>query len=64
MEEIEKIADQLQTESETFRTLAASAEPSGEVRLPPSTVDGLAQRFAQMSESLRKIAATGNEKDT
>jgi hypothetical protein len=57
MQEIEKIADQLQQESETFKTLAAGAEPSGEVRLPPSTVEGLAKRFAQMSESLRQIAA-------
>jgi hypothetical protein len=56
MEEIEKIADQLEQESETFKALAAGAEPSGEVRLPPSTVEGLAKRFAQMSESLRKIA--------
>ena len=56
MEEIEKIADQLEQESDTFKTLAAGAEPSGEVRLPPSTVEGLAKRFAQMSESLRKIA--------
>ena len=56
MEEIEKIADQLKQEAETFKTLIASAETSGEVRLPPSTVEGLAKRFAQMSESLRKIA--------
>jgi hypothetical protein len=58
MEELQKIADQLQQESETFKTLAASSEGSGEVRLPPSTVEGLAKRFAQMSESLRKIAKT------
>jgi hypothetical protein len=58
MEEIQKIADQLQQESETFKTLASSAEASGEVRLPPSTVEGLAKRFAQMSESLRKISKT------
>jgi hypothetical protein len=58
MEEIQKIADQLQQESETFQMLAASAEASGEVRLPPSTVEGLAKRFAQMSESLRRIAKT------
>jgi hypothetical protein len=56
MDEIQKIADQLQQESETFKTLAASAEGAGDVRLPPSTVEGLAKRFAQMSESLRKIA--------
>jgi hypothetical protein len=56
MEEIQKIADQLQQESETFKTLAAGAKAAGEVRLPPSTVEGLAKRFAQMSESLRKIA--------
>jgi hypothetical protein len=56
-EEIQRIADQLQQEAETFKTLAASAEASGEVRLPPSTVDGLARRFAQMSESLKKIAS-------
>jgi hypothetical protein len=63
MEEIEKIADQLQAESETFTTLAASAAPSGEVRLPPSTVEGLAKRFAQMGESLRKIAAEAKPKE-
>ena len=56
MEEIEKIADQLQQESETFKTLAAGAATSGEVRLPPSTVEGLAKRFAQMSQSLRALA--------
>jgi hypothetical protein len=61
MEEIEKIADQLRQESETFKTLAAGAEASGEVRLPPSTVKGLALRFAQMSESLRKIAGRPEE---
>jgi hypothetical protein len=44
------IADQLQQESETVTTLAASAKASVEVRLPPSTVEGLAKRFAQMSE--------------
>ena len=56
MEDIGKIAEQLEQESETFKTLAAGAELSGEVRLPPSTVEGLARRFAHMSESLRKIA--------
>jgi uncharacterized protein YukE len=56
MEEITKIVDQLRQESETFKNLAAGAQPSGEVRLPPSTVEGLAERFAQLSESLRKIA--------
>ena len=57
MEEITKIADQLGQEAETFKGLAASAQTSGEARLPPSTVEGLAKRFAQMSESLKKIAA-------
>ena len=61
MEEIEKIAEQLEKESETFKTLAAGAEPSGEVRLPPSTVEGLAMRFAQMSESLREIARASGQ---
>jgi hypothetical protein len=56
MKEIERIADQLEQESQTFEMLAANAEPSGEVRLPPSTVKGLAKRFAQMSDSLRAIA--------
>jgi hypothetical protein len=56
MDELEKIADQLREESETFKNLAANAEATGEVRLPPSTVNGLAMRFAQISESLRKIA--------
>ena len=55
MEEIEKIAHQLEQESETFRNLAAGAT-AGEVRLPPSTVEGLAQPFAQMGGSLRQIA--------
>jgi uncharacterized protein YukE len=56
MEGIDKIANQLEKEAETFRNLAAGAAASNEVRLPPSTVEGLAKRFAQMSESLRKIA--------
>jgi hypothetical protein len=56
MEGIDKIADQLEQEAQTFRNLAASADATNEVRLPPSTVEGLAKRFAQMSESLRKIA--------
>jgi hypothetical protein len=57
MEEIGKIADQLEQEAETFKNLAAGAETTGgEVRLPASTVEGLAQRFAQLGESLRKIA--------
>jgi hypothetical protein len=56
MEEILKIADQLKQESETFKNLAAGAQATNEVRLPASTVEGLAQRFAQLSESLRKIA--------
>jgi hypothetical protein len=56
MEEITKIVDQLKQESETFKNLAAGAQTTGEVRLPPSTVEGLAERFAQLSESLRKIA--------
>ena len=56
MDEIEKIADQLEQESETFKNLAAGADAMGEVRLPPSTVEGLAERFTQLSESLRRIA--------
>lgn len=56
MEEIEKIADQLQQESETFKGLAAGAETTGEVRLHPTAVEGLAKRFAQMSDSLREAA--------
>jgi hypothetical protein len=52
MKEIERITDQLEQESQTFETLAANAEPSGEVRLAPSTVKGLAEvcadeRFAE-----------------
>jgi hypothetical protein len=62
MEEIEKIADQLEQESETFRNLAAGAT-AGEVRLPPSTVEGLAMRFAQMSESLRKMAIESRQNE-
>jgi hypothetical protein len=56
MEEIGKIADQLEQEAETFKSLASGALTTGEVRLPPSTVEGLAKRFTQLSESLRKIA--------
>lgn len=63
MEEIEKIAGQLLEQSETFKTLAASAEPSREVRLPPSTVDGLTKRFAQMSASPRKIGKASKPND-
>ena len=58
MEEIGKIAEQLQQESETFKNLAAGAQ-SGEVRLPSTTVDGLAKRFAQLSDSLKRIVAEG-----
>jgi hypothetical protein len=63
MEEITKIADQLEKEAETFRKLAASADSTNEVRLPSSTVEGLAKRFAQLSDSLRKIAEKTKTKD-
>jgi hypothetical protein len=57
VEEIKKIADQLEQESDTSRNLAHGVDdPTDEVRLACSTVEGLAKRFAQMTESLRKIA--------
>ena len=57
MEEILKSADQLEQESGTCKGLAEGAKATNEVRLPASTVEGLAKRFAQLSQSLRKIAA-------
>ncbi|HEX4488367.1 MAG TPA: hypothetical protein VH088_18965 [Terriglobales bacterium] len=59
MEDLAKIAEQLGEESETFKNLAAGAKATNnEVRLPASTVEGLARRFAQLAESLRTISKT------
>ena len=54
MEDLANIADQLEQESETFKNLAAGAVATNEVHLPASTVEGLAKRFAQLAQSLRK----------
>jgi hypothetical protein len=62
MEELQKIAEQLEQESETFKNLAAGAEATQEVRLHATAVEGLAKRFAQMSESLKKIASEPGRK--
>jgi hypothetical protein len=51
MDEIRKIVDQLEQESETFKSLAAGAQATGRVRL--RVVERLAKRFAQFEHVLK-----------
>ncbi len=55
MDEVIRVAEQLETEAETFKNLAAGAEPTGEVHLHANVIAGFGKRFSQMAESLRKI---------
>jgi hypothetical protein len=53
MDEIRKIVDQLEQESETFKNLAAGAQATGRVRLRVPVVERLAKRFAQFEHVLK-----------